>query len=71
VVQAPAVEPLLPPIRIAEPPERLVERPAATRTRDLALPRSVVVAWSLFVLVAQALAFVAGLLAGHYLWKVH
>ena len=32
------------------------------------LPRSVVAAWSLFVLLAQALAFVAGLLAGHYIW---
>jgi hypothetical protein len=31
----------------------------------------VVATWSLLVLVAQALAFVAGLLAGHYVWRIH
>jgi hypothetical protein len=43
----------------------------APRARDVVLPRSVVMAWSLFVLLAQALAFLAGLLAGHFLWRVH
>jgi hypothetical protein len=43
----------------------------ASRARDLVLPRSVVASWSLFVLLAQALAFLAGLLAGHYIWRVH
>ena len=32
--------------------------------------RSVVATWSLFVLLAQALAFLAGLLAGHFIWRV-
>jgi hypothetical protein len=32
------------------------------------MPRSAVVAWSLFVLLALVLAFVAGLLAGHFVW---
>lgn len=41
------------------------------RARDVVLPRSVVLAWSLFVLLALALAFSAGLLAGHYVWRVH
>jgi hypothetical protein len=41
------------------------------RARDVILPRSVVLAWSLFVLLALALAFGAGLLAGHFVWRVH
>lgn len=47
------------------------ERAPAPRPRDINLPRSVVLAWSLFVLLALALAFTAGLLAGHFVWKVH
>jgi hypothetical protein len=66
-----AVEPpVVPPIQVA-PMSVAPERPATTRSRDVVLPRTVVAAWSLFVLMAQGLAFVAGLLAGHYLWKVH
>lgn len=42
-----------------------------TRARDLVLPRSVVAAWSLFVLFALAFAFLTGLLAGHFIWRVH
>jgi len=53
-----------------EPPSLLLERTTA-RARDLVLPRSVVAFWSLFVLVAKALAFLAGLLAGHYIWRIH
>ena len=66
----PPVETGVPPIKV-EPPSILPERTLAIRSRDLVLPRSVVATWSLFVLVAQALAFLAGLLAGHYLWRVH
>ena len=35
------------------------------------LPASVVLAWSLFVLLGIALSFVAGLLMGHFLWTTH
>ncbi len=71
VEEAPeAAGPVVPPIQV-EPLTVAAERPATARARDVILPRSVVAAWSLFVLVAQGLAFVAGLLAGHYLWRVH
>jgi hypothetical protein len=62
--------PLVPPIRV-EPPSLGKERASTMRARDIVLPRSVVASWSLLVLVAQALAFIAGLLAGHYVWRVH
>lgn len=65
----PAAEAVLPPIKV-EPP-RFVDRSPAPRSRDVMLPRSAVAAWSLFVLMALWLAFVAGLLSGHYLWRVH
>jgi DNA-directed RNA polymerase subunit RPC12/RpoP len=65
-----AVESVVPPIRVAAP-SIIPERPTAVRSRDLVLPRSVVATWSLLVLVAQAMAFVAGLLVGHFLWRVH
>jgi hypothetical protein len=35
------------------------------------LPASVVLAWSLFVLLGIALSFIAGLMVGHFLWKPH
>lgn len=70
----PAPEPVVPPIRLDAPKTvRAAEaaRLLPARPRDLILPRSVVTAWSLFVLLALALAFIAGLLAGHYVWRVH
>jgi hypothetical protein len=48
--------------------------PAGTEIRrvsEVVLPASVVLAWSLFALLGIALSFVAGLLMGHFLWKVH
>jgi hypothetical protein len=56
-----------------EGPRRAGRAPAqpVLRPHDLVIPRSVVTAWSLFVLLALALAFAAGLLAGHFVWKVH
>lgn len=76
VIPAPAVEnEVIPAIRVDVPPKRgavnLSPASATARGRDLILPRSVVAAWSLFVLLALAFAFLAGLLAGHYVWRVH
>jgi hypothetical protein len=68
--RAASAVPVVPPIEV-EPLTVAPERPATARARDVVLPRSVVASWSLFVLLAQGLAFVAGLLAGHYLWRVH
>jgi DNA-directed RNA polymerase subunit RPC12/RpoP len=41
------------------------------RVSEVVLPASVVLSWSLFALIGIALSFVAGLLMGHFLWKVH
>jgi hypothetical protein len=41
------------------------------RVQEVVLPASVVLSWSLFVLLGIALAFVAGLLMGHFLWTMH
>ena len=54
-----------------EPGPMLVERAPSYRARDVVLTRSTVSLWMLFVLMAQAFAFVAGLLAGHYVWRIH
>jgi hypothetical protein len=70
-VRPPApVEPLVAGIRV-EPPSLVSERTPVVRSRDLVLPRAVVAFWSLFVLLALILAFLAGLLSGHYVWRVH
>jgi len=45
----------------------LVEETA--RRRDVVLPRTAAVAWSLFGLLALGFAFTAGLMIGHFLWK--
>lgn len=37
--------------------------------RDVLVPRMALLAWSLFVLLALFLAFLAGLLVGHFVWK--
>jgi hypothetical protein len=63
-------ETLVPPIQLES--TRIADtRFAPSRSRDVVLPRSAVATWSLFVLLAQGIAFVAGLLAGHFLWRVH
>jgi hypothetical protein len=62
------IEPVVPPIEI----ETSSLRAPATQPRivhEVILPASVVLAWSLFVLAAIALSFLAGLLVGHFLWK--
>lgn len=65
----PVARPVAATIKV-DPPSLALER-SPVRSRDLILPRSVVASWSLFVLLAQAMAFVAGLLAGHFIWRVH
>jgi hypothetical protein len=66
-------EPVMPPIRVDAPPRRVPARAPvpSVRARDLVLPRFVVAAWSMLVLMAVVCAFLAGLLAGHYVWRVH
>jgi phage FluMu protein Com len=57
-----------PPIEIETPtirPPGVEMRPL----REVTLPASVVLAWSLFVLAGIAMSFVAGLMMGHFLWK--
>jgi hypothetical protein len=62
----------VPPIQVeTRRGDRDVEAYGRVRARDVVLPRSVVLAWSLFVLLALAAAFGAGLLAGHFVWRVH
>jgi hypothetical protein len=56
-----------PPIEI-EPPSILPAGTELRRVAEVILPASVVLAWSLFVLVGIAMSFVAGLMIGHYLW---
>lgn len=66
----PSPEIVVPGLQVGSNRRRL-EPTSSVRSRDIVLPRSVVAAWSLFVLIALGLAFLAGLLAGHFLWKVH
>src|SRR5262249_54198793 len=59
----------VPPIRV-EP--EAIRPPSGDETRgirEVVLPASVVLAWSLLVLTALPTAFIAGLLVGHFLWK--
>jgi phage FluMu protein Com len=60
----------LPDIEVEVAPVRsdLVSRPRA-RAGEVVLSQAVLVSWSLFVLLALAISFLAGLFAGHYLWK--
>ena len=68
--QGPEAGTVVPQIEI-EPPTILPAGTEIRRVRDVVLPASVVLAWSLFVLAGIAMAFVAGLLMGHFLWKTH
>lgn len=54
------------PVADATEPERL---PVSSYSRrDVVIPRVAVIGWSLFVILALFLAFIAGLLIGHFLW---
>ena len=70
----PEPEPEIPAIQTSEPlrvdlPRRVMAPPP--RSRDLVIPRSLVSLWSLLVLSAVGFAFISGLLAGHFIWRVH
>jgi hypothetical protein len=61
--------PVVPPIEVEQP--RILPPGSEIRTtREVVLPASVVVAWSIFVLLSVAFSFIAGLMVGHYLWKL-
>jgi hypothetical protein len=63
------VESVVPPIEIETSSLRApVNQPRIVH--EVILPASVVLAWSLFVLAAIALSFLAGLLVGHFLWRM-
>jgi len=64
------VSPIVPQIEI-EPPTILPPGTEIRRVSEVILPASVVLAWSLFVLLGITLSFVAGLMMGHFLWKTH
>ncbi len=68
---APTVNPPgIPEIALDVTPDR-IEAQARRRRGDIMLPQSVLVSWSIFVLLALAVSFLAGLFAGHFLWKIH
>jgi hypothetical protein len=70
--KSPPVEtsPVVPPIEVETPPIRPPGSEIRS-TREVVLPAPVVLAWSVFVLAGITLSFIAGLMIGHYLWKVH
>jgi hypothetical protein len=66
--EAPPIELEPPPPILPAAPTSLLERPSPARHRDVSMPRDVVAAWSLFAILALVLAFIAGLLVGHFVW---
>jgi hypothetical protein len=64
------VHPDAPPIEI-EPTTILPPRTENRPIREVVLPASVVLAWSLFGLIGIATSFLAGLFIGHYFWVMH
>ncbi len=78
-VEPPSIENLGPDVLPEARPEPLVVRgrgrgrsisaETLPRSRDVILPRTAVVAWSLFAILGLAFAFGFGLLIGHFLWK--
>jgi hypothetical protein len=59
--------PPVPPLRV-QPPGVVADRATAVRRNDVILPRTAVVLWSFFVLVALVVSFAAGMLAGRFVW---
>lgn len=63
-----ADEVVIPHIRVESPSISAREAPSRGAS-EVVLSSAVVLAWSLLVLLAIPLAFLAGLLTGHFLWK--
>lgn len=59
----------LPPIHIETSTIRPPADAAPRAIHQVVLPASLVLAWMMFVLAALPMAFVAGLLIGHFIWK--
>jgi len=64
------VSPIVPQIEI-EPPTILPPGTEIRRVSEVVLPASAVLVWSLSFLFGMALSFIAGLMMGHFLWKIH
>ena len=60
---------VVPPIQLEASPTIQAPVTETRRINEVTLPASVVLAWSLFVLAAIAMSFVAGLMIGHFLWR--
>jgi phage FluMu protein Com len=60
----------VPPIEI-EPPSVRAAGVVTRRPHEVILPASVVLVCEIFALVGLAFSFIAGLMIGHFLWKVH
>lgn len=54
-----------------EHPTILPPKIETRRVSEVTLPASVVLTWSLSVLLGILFSFIAGLLMGHFLWKTH
>jgi hypothetical protein len=67
IVETPApVE--LPAINVEAPVVR-TERTPRYRPGEVVLTQGVIASWSVFMLLALAISFVAGVFVGHYLWR--
>jgi len=47
-----------------------VKRPSRRKTGDVVLSQAVLASWSVFVVLALAVSFVAGVFFGHFVWKI-
>jgi hypothetical protein len=65
----PPMSPEVPPIEIDTPSLRAPTR-EGQMVRDVVIPASAVLAWSLFGLIGIATSFIAGLMLGHYFWRM-
>jgi hypothetical protein len=71
-ISVPVPEPkgIVPPISIEPEAIRPPSAAEPRSIREVVLPASVVLAWMVFALMAIPLAFVAGLMVGHFIWKM-